>query len=128
MRRCLALSLGVLLVAAAGLSAAGFHVARQVPLPGDGFWDYAAADVEGRRLYVTHGTVVHVLDLDTEKVVGEIPGVPGTHGVARARALGLGFVSPGAETDVLAFNLASPAAAGRVKTGTTPAAILYEPV
>ena len=120
MRRCLALSLGVFLVAAAGLSAAGFHVARRVPLPGDGFWDYAAADVDGRRLYVTHGTVVHVVDLDTEKVVGEIPGVHGAHGVALARDLGLGFVSSGGDNDVLAFRLDSLAVAGRVKTGTTP--------
>jgi DNA-binding beta-propeller fold protein YncE len=127
MRRSLPLSLGVLLVAAAGLFAAGFHVARQVRLPGDGFWDYVVADTEARRLYVTHGTIVHVLDLDTEKVVGEIAGVRGAHGVAVARDLDLGFVSSGGENEVVAFRLGSLASAGRVKTGTNPDAILYEP-
>ena len=38
-----------------------------------------------RRLYVSHGTVAVVLDLDKFTVVGEVADTPGIHGIAIAR-------------------------------------------
>src|SRR5947209_2215454 len=60
----------------------GYHVAKTIPVGGDGFWDYAVVDSDARRVYVSHGTHVVVLDADTQAVVGDIPDTQGVHGIA----------------------------------------------
>src|SRR4051812_47791598 len=77
-----------------------FAAGKRIPLPGDGGWDYLTVDAAARRLYVTHGTRVHVLDLDQKAVIGEIAPTPGVHGVAIAPDLGRGFTSNGTSATV----------------------------
>ncbi len=111
---------------AAGKS--GYHVVREIPLGGEGGWDYLAMDAAARRLYVTRSTRVVVLDADSGKVVGEIPGLSGVHGVAVAPDLGRGFISNGRSSTVTIFDLKTLAKLGEVKTtGENPDAILYDP-
>ena len=57
------------------------------------------------RLYVTRGTRVVVVDLDTEKVVGEIADTPGVHGIAFVPDLNRGFTSNGGDSTVTVFDL-----------------------
>src|SRR5579864_7491158 len=66
----------LLLCASALLAADAYHVIKKIPIPGDGGWDYVAADSEGRRLYVSHNTEIVVLDLDSGAIVGKISGGP----------------------------------------------------
>jgi hypothetical protein len=79
--------------AAQGGAESGYHLVKTIPLPGDKGWDYCLADSVGRRLYVTHGDRVLVLDLDNDTLVGAIGPFLGIHGVALARAFGRGYVS-----------------------------------
>ena len=44
---------------------------------GEGGWDHLDPDVAGRRLYVVHENHVVVVDMDTLKVVGDVPDCPG---------------------------------------------------
>jgi hypothetical protein len=76
----------VLLAVAA--SDPGYHLLKTIPLAGDGGQDYLAIDQSARRLYVTHGTQVEVIDLDTEQPVGKIDGMNGVHGVSLAPKVG----------------------------------------
>jgi hypothetical protein len=64
---------------------------------GDGGWDYLTADSEARRVYISRGTHVMVIDADSGKSVGDIADTPGVHGIALAPELGRGFVSNGRE-------------------------------
>src|SRR5271154_3541756 len=73
----------------------GYHLLKTIKLGGEGFWDYLAFDSPTRRLFISRGTKVVVLDVDSEKVVGEIPNTPGVHGIALAPDLGKGFTSNG---------------------------------
>jgi DNA-binding beta-propeller fold protein YncE len=98
-----------------------------VPLPGDGRGDYITVDPVARRLYVTHTEVVHVLDLDSLKVVAEIGGLGGAHGVAVVPQLGRGFISDGRDNQVLVFDLATDKIIGAILGGKNPDAILYDP-
>lgn len=99
-----------------------------IPLPGEGGWDYITADSQARRLYVSHGTRVQVVDLDTQKLVGEISPTPGVHGVAVAPELGRGFVSNGADSTVTVFDAKTLAVINSLKVeGNKPDAILFEP-
>jgi len=72
---------------------------------------------------------MQVFDVDSGKVVGEIPDTPGIHGVALAPDLGRGFTSNGRDSSVTIFDLKTLAVVGRVHVeGRNPDAILYEPV
>ena len=109
-------------------AAAGYRVQRTIAVGGDGGWDYLAFDSAARRLYVTHGTRVIVLDPDSGKVVGEIPNLSGVHGVALAPDLGRGFISNGRSDTVTVFDPKSLKVLSELKsTGQNPDAILYDP-
>jgi len=107
--------------------ASGYHLIKKAVLGGEGFWDYLALDSAARRLYVSHGTRVVVLDTDSYAPVGEIPDTPGVHGIAIAADLGRGFTSNGRSDSVTIFDLKTLKTLGHVKTGRNPDAILYDP-
>ena len=52
-----------------------------------GGWDYLTADAAARHLYISRGTHVIVLDLDSGKSVGDMPDTPGVHGIMRVERL-----------------------------------------
>ena len=95
-----AMSVGVVCTAATN-----YRFLKTIPLPGDGGQDYLALDQITRRLYVTHGTTVEVVDIDTEKLIGRIEGVSGAHGVALAPKTGHGFITSGNTNSVKMFDL-----------------------
>src|ERR1700745_3303679 len=52
--------------------AEGYQITKRIPVPGQGSWDYLIVDEGARRLYVSHGTQVEVLDVDSGALVGKI--------------------------------------------------------
>jgi DNA-binding beta-propeller fold protein YncE len=104
-----------------------YKLLKEIPIGGDGGWDYAAVDVVNRRLYVSHATKVIVIDVDKDEVVGEIGPAPGVHGIAVAPDLGLGFISNGGEAKAAIFDLKTLQITAKVDTGKNPDAIMYEP-
>src|SRR5262249_30973234 len=106
----------------------GYHVIQRLPVGEEGGWDYLTADASARRLYVTRGTHVMVLDLDSNKVVGDIPNLSGVHGVALAPELDKGFISNGRSNEVTVFDPKTLKVLQTVKIqGENPDAILYDP-
>jgi len=105
----------------------GYHVIKKLHFGGDGGWDYLTVDSAARRLYISRSTHVMVVDIDTEKVVGDIPDTPGVHGIALAPELRRGFISNGKADTATIFDLNTLKVLGQVKTGTNPDAILYDP-
>ena len=119
------------LVPLAAAQAAGtphYRITHQVSLPGDEGWDYLLYDQAGRRLFVSHGSRVLVVDGDKLTVTGEIADTPGVHGIALAPDLGRGYVSAGRAGTVVVFDLKTLARLREIKvTGENPDAILYDP-
>ena len=105
----------------------GYSVIKKIPIPGQGSFDYLSVDEGARRLYVSHGTQVEVLDIDALTIVGTIPNTPGVHGVAIAPELGRGFVSEGQAAKVLIFDLKTLKTISEVPTGQKPDGIIYDP-
>ena len=105
----------------------GYHLIKKLQLGGEGGWDYLTVDGAARRLYLSRSSHVMVLDLDTDKVVGDIPDTPGVHGIAVAPELNRGFISNGKAGTATIFELTTLKALGEVKTGGNPDAILYDP-
>ncbi len=106
----------------------GYHVIKTIPLGGEGGWDYVYVDSDARRVYVSRGTHVVVVDADTYAVVGDIPDTQGVHGIAVASGLGRGFTSNGRADSVTIFDLKTFKPIGTAKTDANPDAVLYEPV
>ena len=75
-RSVLVVSSVLLLVAAAWAEAQAPSVlptkVRKVALGGEGGWDYLTADPVAKRLYVSRGNRVIVVDTESEKSVGEL--------------------------------------------------------
>ena len=104
-----------------------YQFIKEIPVGGDGGWDYAAVDVANRRLYVSHATKVIVIDIDKDEVSGEVGPTPGVHGIAFAPELGLGFITCGSESKAAIFDLKTLQITSKVDAGGTPDAVLYEP-
>ena len=108
--------------------APAYHVVQKVLVPGDGGWDYLTLDSDNRRLYITHGTELQILDVDQMKPVGFVEHLEGIHGVAIATDLGRGFISDGKADRVVVFDLKTFHVSDRIKVGgKNPDTILYVP-
>jgi DNA-binding beta-propeller fold protein YncE len=120
----------LVLLSATGFLAAsslgGYHLLKKIPVPGDGSKDYLTIDEGARRLYVSHGTQVNVIDLDSERVVGKVSDLKGVHGIAVAPQLGRGFITNGLLNTVTIFDLKTLQHLDEVKASITPDGILYD--
>ena len=109
------------------LQAANYHVVRHIPVGGTGGWDYLTVDDTLRRLFLSHGTEVDVVNLASGKKVGVIDKLEGAHGIAIAADLGRGFISNGRSNMVTVFELSTLKRVADWKaTGDNPDAILYD--
>jgi DNA-binding beta-propeller fold protein YncE len=104
-----------------------YRLLKEIPVGTEGGWDYASVDSAAKRLYVTHGTQVVVIDTEKNTVVGTIAQTPGVHGFAVAPDLGRGFSSNGRENKAAVVDLKTLKILSSVETGQNPDAILYEP-
>jgi DNA-binding beta-propeller fold protein YncE len=118
-----------LAVETVGLSAgsSGYHVSKKTVLGGEGGWDYLTVDSKARRVYISRGTHVMVVDADTAAVVGDIPGTNGVHGIAIATDMDKGFVSDGRDNNVTIFDTKTLKVLGTAPAGKNPDAIIYDP-
>jgi hypothetical protein len=114
--------------AAVPAGASAYHVIKTVPVPGDDGWDYVAVDSAARRVYISHGTHVVVMNADTYAIEGDIPDTPGVHGIAIAPDLGRGFISSGRANTATIFDLKTLKTIGTAKTDANPDAIAYDSV
>lgn len=102
---------------------------KTIALPGDGGYDYLAIDKVNRRLYVSHGMQVNVIDLATEKPVGSVDNMKGVHGIAIVNKLNRGFISDGKANSVIVFDLKTLKVITTIPltNATGPDAIMYDP-
>ena len=117
----------VFLVSMPAMEAQSFKFLKSIPVGGEGGWDYLSVDAKARKLYVTHATKIVIVDLMSDKVVGEIGDTPGVHGFALAPEPSLGFSSNGAEARVSVVDLKTLKTITKIEIGENPDAILFEP-
>lgn len=127
MKKVLLVVLAIAVLASLPAFAQQFKVTDKVQLGGEGGWDYLTYDKDGKRLFITRGSHVMVVDAKTLKVTSDIPDLSGIHGVALAHDLNRGFISNGGDNTVTVFDLQTLKKVDSVKVGERPDAILYEP-
>ncbi len=98
-----------------------------LPLGGAGGWDYLSFDTAHRRLFVSRGDRVLVIDVEQRKQIGTIADTPGVHGIALAPGLNRGFTSNGKTASVTVFDLTTLKTIATIAgTGKNPDAIMYD--
>lgn len=105
----------------------GYHVTQRTVLGGEGGWDVLRVDSKARRIYISRGTHVMVVDADTSAVVGDIPNTNGVHDIALVAAVNKGFTSNGRDNAVTVFDLKTLKVLANVPVGRNPDIIIYEP-
>ena len=92
------------------------------------YFDYITVDAVARRVYLSRGTAVEVMDADTGALVGYIPGFKRQHGVALAPEFNRGFISDGTLAQVTIFDLKTLKIVGVAKAEPDTDCIVYDPV
>lgn len=91
------------------------------------YFDYITVDAAARRVYLSHGTEVKVIDADNGSVVGNITGLKQDHGVAVASEFGRGFITDGAQGKVIIFDLKTLKVIGEAKADKDADSVIYDP-
>jgi len=91
------------------------------------YFDYMTFDPDSRRLYLSHGTEVLVVNADTGKEEGKISGLKQSHGMAVVPQAGRGFVSDGAQGKAIIFDLKTLKVVGEANAAPDADCIIYDP-
>lgn len=104
-----------------------YKLTDKINIKGDEGWDYLAVDDVNQQLFVSHGSVVNVVDLNTKSVIATIPDTKGVHGIAIANDLNEAFISNGKDNSVTVVRLKTFEFIQKIKIeGQKPDAILYD--
>jgi YVTN family beta-propeller protein len=104
-----------------------YKVSKKISISGDEGWDYLAVDEVNQHLFVSHGSVVNVVDLKSNKTITTIPDTKGVHGIAIANDLNKAFISNGKDNSVTIVNLKTFELIDKVTIESQkPDAILYD--
>lgn len=95
---------------------------------GEGGWDYVTFDPQTNRLYVPRSTHTLVIDVETGKTLGDIPGQQRNHGVAIDHKSGRGFITDGGgDGAVVIFDLKTNEVLGTIKAQPDADGIIFDP-
>lgn len=107
-------------------TSSGYQVKKTFKIGSPGGWDYIAVGPD-KKVYVSHGTQVNILDQNTGDSVGVIPNTTGVHGIAFDEALGKGYTSNGRLNNVTVFDIKTGKVLMQIPVGQNPDAIMYDP-
>jgi hypothetical protein len=109
------------------LAQTNWEVAKSFQIGGQGAWDYLTVDSQTHRLFVPRSTHTMVIDAESGKVLGDIPGQKIAHGVALVPRLGRGFISDGGgDGGIVVFDLKSYAVLGTIAAKHDADGIIYD--
>jgi len=106
-----------------------YSLDKEYNIGGEGGWDLLTLDAKHHHLFISRSSHVQVFDTELDKLVGDISGTEGIHGIALAEDLNVGFTSNGKSNSVTVFDLTTLKVIETIKiSGLNPDAILYEPI
>ncbi|HEV2298813.1 MAG TPA: hypothetical protein VGR72_09885 [Candidatus Acidoferrales bacterium] len=105
----------------------GYHLLKTIPVPGDTFWDYLKFEPSTNRLFISRGDHVAVVDVESGKVVGDIGGMQGIHGIVLVPEFNRGFVTDGRAAKVWMFDLKTLQVTGSAASEPDADGEVYDP-
>lgn len=105
----------------------GLKILNKYSIGSAGGWDYnITVDGVAKRMYVSHGTQVNVLDVNTGDSLGVVSNTPGVHGIALVPEFGKGYTSNGRANTISVFDLKTNQVLQEIPAGQNPDAIFYD--
>jgi DNA-binding beta-propeller fold protein YncE len=105
-----------------------WEVVKTLPIGGQGSWDYLTVDPSTHRLFVPRSTHTMIIDADSGKTLGDIPGQKNAHGVAIVPEVGRGFITDGGgDGAIVIFDLKTYATLGKIAAQPDADGIIYDP-
>jgi len=102
-------------------------VVKTLHIGGDGGWDYVTVDPQNHRIFVTRTTHTQVIDAESGKVLGDIPGQARSHGVAIVPKLNRGFITDGGGSGaIIVFDLTNYSVLGSIPAVPDSDGIIYD--
>jgi len=120
-------AMGAQIPAATDLSGKPFFITKTWNIGGEGNWDYLALDATAAQLYVAHGPVVQVVDLNAGSLAGAVPGMRDAHGIALDESGQFGYVTDGPANRLHIFDRRSLKIVASASTGPAPRAVVFDP-
>jgi DNA-binding beta-propeller fold protein YncE len=131
--------LDLCLMASTALSAQRIPAATELPgdpffikhtwvIGGEGNWDYMVLDPARLQLFVAHGPIVQVVDVEAGTVAAKISGMRDAHGIALDDTGDFGYIRDGPAASVKVFDRHTFEVVASLPTGPNPRAIVYEPL
>lgn len=108
--------------------ASGYRLLKTIPVPGDTGWDYLKYDPSSKRLFISRGDHVAVVNVETGSVVADIGGMQRIHGIVLAPEFNRGFVTDGQAAKVWIFNLKTLKVTGSAPADPDADGEVYDPV
>ena len=109
------------------LAQTNWKVEKTFQIGGQGAWDYLTVDPRTHRLFVPRSTHTMVIDAQSGKVLGDIPGQKIAHGVAIVPNAGRGFITDGGgDGQIVVFDLKTYAVLGKIATVPDSDGIIYD--
>src|SRR5712691_4465927 len=107
-------------------SSSKYRITHPYPMGVDGMWYYVCPDPPQHRLFIGRQNRVMVVDENDGKLLGEVTGINGAHGVAVAERSGHGFATSGNDGSVVMFDLKTFKVLGRIPAAEDADALLYD--
>src|SRR2546426_3334286 len=104
-----------------------YQITHTYVLGGDGRWDYVTPDPAHNRVFIARQDRFMVVDERDGKLLGEVAGIHGAHGVALVEAAHHGFATSGNDSSVVMFDPATLRVLGRIPAAEDADAIAYDP-
>lgn len=101
-----------------------FAMEKKMPIPGDGGWDCINIDSSSHRLWISRGSHVQVLNVETGAIDADIPNTNGVHAIVFAS--GKAYISCGRDDSVAVVDLGSLKETKRIKVGSRPDVMLAD--
>ncbi len=104
-----------------------FFIKKTWVIGGEGNWDYLTMDPKTMQLFIPHGRIVQVVDVNDGQVVGQVNGLHDAHSVALDEQGQFGFVTDGAADSLIVFDRSSFDVVARIPTGHNPRSAVFDP-
>jgi YVTN family beta-propeller protein len=103
-----------------------YRISKSISLGSPERWDYLTFEPVSNRVFVAHGDRIDVIDVSSEKVVGQVA-VDGANGAAIVPAVGKGYAGSRGGKSVVVFDLNSFKVLKTLPAAEDTDAIVYDP-
>ncbi len=100
---------------------------KSIPLGRPDKWDYLFYESTSKKVFVSHGSEIAVVDPDQGTVVGRVAGIDGSHGIVVVPSLGRGYADSANTRTVVVFDAKTLQTLKTIPVGEDADAMVYDP-